>query len=297
MGKGIVICNATAVAFGLRAIHSKAGFWQNGGKAFAAMVGQEQSQIDYGALVKALIVPVQYAGRVIMDIYQSDPSAETKADGSPVTKADHAAEVILLSEIATLAPSIQIISEENVASHNLAARQEFFLVDPLDGTKEFIKACGNGAFTVNIGLVQNGRPVMGIVFAPALDRLFFGSLGNGAFEISGGICRQIRVRMPPADGPVAVASASHRDAQTDQWLEERGITNSIAIGSSLKFCLIAAGEADLYPRYGPTMEWDTAAGDAVLRAAGGHVTAEDGKPFSYGKAGYRNQPFFAAGWG
>jgi 3'(2'), 5'-bisphosphate nucleotidase len=261
------------------------------------MVRQEQSQIDYSALVKALIVPVQHAGRVIMDVYQSDLSAETKADGSPVTKADHAAEAILLAKIATLAPSIQIVSEENLASHNLAASQEFFLVDPLDGTKEFIKARGDGAFTVNIGLIKNAEPVMGIVFAPALDRLFFGSLGNGAFEISGGICRQIRVRMPPAEGPVAVASASHRDAQTNQWLEKRGITNSIAIGSSLKFCLIASGEADLYPRYGPTMEWDTAAGDAVLRAAGGRVTAEDGKPFPYGKAGYRNQPFFAAGGG
>ena len=276
-------------------MHSNAGLRQNGGKAFAAMVAQEQSQIDYSALVKALIAPVQHAGRVIMDIYQSDLSTETKADGSPVTKADHAAETILLAEIATLAPSIQVISEENVVSHNLPASQEFFLVDPLDGTKEFIQAEGDGAFTVNVGLIKNAEPVMGIVFAPALDRLFFGSLGNGAFEISGGICRQIRVRMPPAEGPVAVASASHRDAQTNQWLEKRGITNSIAIGSSLKFCLIASGEADLYPRYGPTMEWDTAAGDAVLRAAGGRVTAEDGKPFPYGKAGYRNQPFFAAG--
>jgi 3'(2'), 5'-bisphosphate nucleotidase len=261
------------------------------------MIEQEQSQIDDSAFVKALIAPVQHAGRVIMDFYQTDPSAETKADGSPVTKADQAAEAILLAEIAALAPTIQIISEENAASHKFAASQEFFLVDPLDGTKEFIKARGDGAFTVNIGLIRNGEPVMGIVFAPALDRLFFGSLGNGAFEISGGICRQIHVRMPPADGPVAVASASHRDAQTNQWLETRGITNSIAIGSSLKFCLIAAGEADLYPRYGPTMEWDTAAGDAVLRAAGGRVTAEDGKPFAYGKTGYRNQPFFAAGGG
>ena len=262
-----------------------------------AMVGQEQSQIDDSALVKAMIAPVQHAGRVIMDFYQTDPSAETKADGSPVTKADQAAEAILLPKIAALAPLIQIISEENAASHKFVASQEFFLVDPLDGTKEFIKARGDGAFTVNIGLIRNGEPVMGIVFAPALDRLFFGSLGNGAFEISGGICRQIHVRMPPADGLVAVASASHRDAQTNQWLEKRGITNSIAIGSSLKFCLIAAGEADLYPRYGPTMEWDTAAGDAVLRAAGGRVMAEDGKPFPYGKAGYRNEPFFAAGGG
>ena len=130
--------------FRLRVIDSKAGLWQNGGKAFAVMVRQEQSQIDYSALVKALIVPVQHAGRVIMDVYQSDLSAETKADGSPVTKADHAAEAILLAKIATLAPSIQIVSEENLASHNLAASQEFFLVDPLDGTKEFIKACGDG---------------------------------------------------------------------------------------------------------------------------------------------------------
>ena len=261
------------------------------------MVGQEQSQVDDSALAKALIAPVQRAGHVIMDFYQNDRSASAKADGSPVTKADHAAEAILLAEIAALAPSIFIVSEENAISHDLAANQEFFLVDPLDGTKEFIKACGDGAFTVNIGLIRNCQPVMGIVFAPALDRLFFGSLGNGAFEISAGICRQIHVRMPPVEGAVAVASASHRDEQTNQWLEKRGITNSIAIGSSLKFCLIAAGEADLYPRYGPTMEWDTAAGDAVLRAAGGRVIAEDGKPFTYGKAGYRNQPFFAAGGG
>ena len=282
-------------AFWVRATHGKAGFRQNGGKAFVAIFGQGQSQIDYRLLVKGLIAPVQHAGRVIMEIYQSDPSPKIKADGSPVTKADHAAEAILLPEIAALAPSIQIISEENATSHSLVPSQDFFLVDPLDGTKEFIKARGDGAFTVNIGLIKNGQPLMGIVFAPALDRLFFGSLGNGAFEISGGICRQICVRMPPADGPVAVASASHRDAQTSLWLKKRGITNTVAIGSSLKFCLIAAGEADLYPRYGPTMEWDTAAGDAVLRAAGGRVTAEDGQPFFYGKAGYRNHPFFAAG--
>ena len=145
------------------------------------MIEQEQSQIDDSAFVKALIAPVQHAGRVIMDFYQTDPSAETKADGSPVTKADQAAEAILLAEIAALAPTIQIISEENAASHKFAASQEFFLVDPLDGTKEFIKARGDGAFTVNIGLIRNGEPVMGIVFAPALDRLFFGSLGMSTY--------------------------------------------------------------------------------------------------------------------
>jgi len=255
------------------------------------------SDTECQQLLTALVDPVRRAGDKIMEIHARGVVARKKPDGSPVSEADEAAEAILLQALTGLAPEIPVISEENAASHNLVASREFFLVDPLDGTKEFIKACGDGAFTVNIGLIKNAEPVMGIVFAPALDRLFFGSLGNGAFEISGGICRQIRVRMPPADGPVAVASASHRDAQTNQWLEKRGVTNSIAIGSSLKFCLIASGEADLYPRYGPTMEWDTAAGDAVLRAAGGRVMAEDGKPFPYGKAGYRNQPFFAAGGG
>ena len=249
-----------------------------------------------------LMIPVMrrlalQAGEKIMEIYGKDDFAvKLKSDDSPVTAADEKADALISEGLRAAFPDIMLVTEEQLETHTFT-NDMFFIVDPLDGTKEFIKACGDGAFTVNIGLVRNGEPVMGIVFAPALDRLFFGSLGNGAFEVSGGICRQIRVRMPPAEGPVAVASASHRDAQTNQWLEKRGITKSIAIGSSLKFCLIAAGEADLYPRYGPTMEWDTAAGDAVLRAAGGRVTAEDGKPFPYGKAGYRNQPFFAAGGG
>ena len=140
-------------------------------------------------------------------------------------------------------------------------------------------------------------PVMGIVYAPALDRLFFGARDAGAFEMLGNVCRKIEVRKPPADGWTAVASVSHRDKATNDWLQARGIGNTIAIGSSLKFCLIAAGEADAYPRYGPTMEWDTAAADAILRAAGGSVLTANGQVLGYGKPGYRNTSFFAFGSG
>lgn len=256
-----------------------------------------QSKMDYAALARQLIRPVEEAGQVIMDIYRRRPTIDIKADGSPVTEADKAAEAILLPAIAAAAPSIQIVSEENPMSHDSAAGDQFFLVDPLDGTKEFIKTDANGAFTVNIGFIEGGVPVMGVVYAPALGRLFFGSADAGAFEISSGNCRPIEVRKPDPAAIVAVASASHRDAATNRWLEDRGIKQTVSIGSSLKFCLVAAGEADVYPRYGPTMEWDTAAGDAVLRAAGGTVVADDGTPFCYGKSGYRNDAFFAFGGG
>ena len=256
-----------------------------------------ESEINYLSLARKLVKPVREAGQVIMDIYQLGASAKIKDDGSPVTKADLASEAILLPAISVAAPSIQIVSEENVTSHGFSVTERFFLVDPLDGTKEFLKADNKGAFTVNIGLVEGGVPVMGIVYAPALDRLFFGAREAGAFEISGNICRKIEVRKPPAEGWTAVASASHRDKATNDWLQAQGIGNTIAIGSSLKFCLIAAGEADAYPRYGPTMEWDTAAADAILRAAGGSVLTANGKVLGYGKPGYRNTSFFAFGSG
>jgi 3'(2'), 5'-bisphosphate nucleotidase len=253
--------------------------------------------MEYSHLARQLIRPVEEAGRVIMNIYSGPSTINFKTDGSPVTEADRAAESILLPAIAAAAPAVSIVSEENPESHEFVAGCQFFLVDPLDGTKEFIRAGGDGAFTVNIGLVTKGVPVMGIVFAPALNRLFFGSASGGAFEISSGNCRPIAVRKPEPRGIVAVASASHRDLATNQWLEDRGIKQTVSIGSSLKFCLIAAGEADVYPRYGPTMEWDTAAGDAILRAAGGNVVVEDGSPLRYGKSNYRNGPFFAFGGG
>jgi 3'(2'), 5'-bisphosphate nucleotidase len=256
-----------------------------------------ESEINYLSLARKLVKPVREAGQVIMDIYQLGASAKIKDDGSPVTKADLASEAILLHAISVAAPSIQIVSEENVTSHGLSVRERFFLVDPLDGTMEFLKADNKGAFTVNIGLVEGGVPVMGIVYAPAMDRLFFGARDSGAFEMLGNVCRKIEVREPPNDGWTAVASVSHRDEATNEWLQAHGIKNIIGVGSSLKFCLIAAGEADVYPRYGPTMEWDTAAADAILRAAGGRVITADGKMLDYGKLGYRNTSFFAFGSG
>lgn len=251
--------------------------------------------VDYAALIEGLIKPVRAAGAAILEIHARGVVAEVKSDGSPVTEADQAAEDILLVALSKIAPHITVISEENADSHALAAKSLFFLVDPLDGTKEFLRVDGQGAFTVNIGLVKDGVPVMGIVYAPALDRLFVGAEGIGAREVAGSIDREISVRSLPSDGAVAVASRSHRDDATNEWLQAHGIGNTIATGSSLKFCLVAAGEADVYPRFGPTMEWDTAAGDAVLRAAGGGVFLPDGTLYPYGKPSYRNGAFIACG--
>ena len=244
-------------------------------------------------LLTALVDPVRRAGDKIMEIHARGVVARKKPDGSPVSEADEAAEAILLQALAGLAPEIPVISEENADSHKLAPSDQFFLVDPVDGTREFLRPDSNGAFTVNIGLIQHGAPVMGIVFAPALDRLFHGVVGVGASEQAAGTSRRLEVRPVPQNGAVAMASRSHRDDQTNDWLAANGITETLATGSSLKFGLLAAGEADVYPRFGPTMEWDTAAGEAVLRAAGGMVICPDGTPFIYGKPEYRNGAFIA----
>lgn len=239
------------------------------------------------------LLPVMYAaGAEIIRIYDMGPDADFKQDGSPVCAADRAADRVIEKALSHLAPDIAVISEENTASHALQQQERFFLVDPLDGTKEFLKHDGKGSYTVNIALIDKGVPVMGLVYAPALDRMFVGIVGEGSKEISGGIERKIMCR-PRGATCVAVASASHRDAQTDAWLQSNAITKTVSIGSSLKFCLVAAGEADVYPRFGPTMEWDTAAGDAVLRAAGGRVSNPDGSLFAYGKRDFRNGAFIA----
>ena len=235
------------------------------------------------------------AGAAIMDVYASDFEAIEKSDGSPVTAADTAAEAVIIPVLKKLEPDTVIISEENAASHSVKAPDRFFLVDPLDGTKEFLKRDGKGSFTVNIALIEFGIPILGVVFAPALDRMFVGQLGEGAREQSKGEWRDIKIRDIPDTGAVAVASLSHRDEKTDNWLKEHNINDAISIGSSLKFCLVAAGEADVYPRFGPTMEWDTGAGDAVLRAAGGVVYDGDGEVLPYGKNDYRNGAFVACG--
>ena len=174
-----------------------------------------------------------------------------------------------------------------------STRRRFWLVDPLDGTKEFISR--NGEFTVNIALVEGGQPVLGVVLAPALGKVWWGAMGHGARMRDEAGERPIAARPRPAEGVVAVASRSHSDAQTEAFLDAQGVAERISAGSSLKFCLVAEGRADLYPRFGRTMEWDTAAGHAVLAAAGGRVTTRDGAPFLYRKPGFENPAFIAAG--
>lgn len=235
-----------------------------------------------------------------MELYETEFAVTVKADSSPVTEADKAAEAVILAGLAELAPGIPTVAEEALAAGAVPQTgSRFFLVDPLDGTKEFIRR--NGEFTVNIALIENGAPRLGIVYAPALRRLYAGAVGEGAFFAGAtreGIApfQPIAVRPAPADLCV-LASRSHANPETAAFLDRIPVGEARTAGSSLKFCLIAEGVADLYPRLGPTMEWDTAAGDAVLRAAGGHVTTFDGAPMTYGHAGrgFRNPWFIAAG--
>lgn len=226
------------------------------------------------------------AGKIILKHYADESlTARTKEDQSPVTAADEEAEAFILSKLKTVAPEVPVIAEEEAASGRIAKiGSRFFLVDPLDGTKEFLSR--NGEFTVNIAEVMNGAPVRGIVYIPAKERLFVGEVGHGAFDVrvaNGALdwhgAKRIEVCKPSADGLVVVASRSHRDYKTEEFLTAYTVKDFKAAGSSLKFCLVAAGEADLYPRLGRTMEWDTAAGHAVLAAAGGSVTTIDGRPF------------------
>jgi 3'(2'), 5'-bisphosphate nucleotidase len=241
------------------------------------------------------------AGRRILEIRARDGlETREKADTSPVTEADLAADRLIAEGLAARFPGIPAITEEGAESHGLTGHTRFFLVDPLDGTREFVRA--EGEFTVNIALVEDGVPVMGAVFAPAKGRLFRTLAGGGAVEervdetgqTVGSGRRRLAVRTPDNDALVVVASKSHRDAATDAYIARYSVAEFTSAGSSLKFCLVAAGEADLYPRLGPTMEWDTAAGHAVLRAAGGQVLRfDDHAPLAYGKPGWRN-PFFIA---
>jgi len=229
------------------------------------------------------------AGTVVMRHYKTGSQPRFKSDRSPVTDADEEAEQVILSALFKAFPGVPVVAEEEAAAGRVAKiESRFFLVDPLDGTKEFISC--NGEFTVNIAEVQNGVPVAGAVFAPAMDRMFFGG-ADGAFENG----KTIAARVAPKDGLVAVGSRSHADAATGEFLKRWTVKDSVRIGSSLKFCLVAAGEADIYARGGPTMEWDTAAGDAVLRAAGGSMETWNGETFRYGKPGFQNAAFVAYG--
>jgi 3'(2'), 5'-bisphosphate nucleotidase len=237
------------------------------------------------------------AAREIMRIYAGDLGVRDKADKSPVTDADHAAEAIIVAGLRTLTPDTPVVAEEEMAAGRIPeiGHGPFWLVDPLDGTKEFIKR--NGEFTVNIALIENGRPTLGIVLAPASDTLWRGTAGLGADKSeNGGAFTQITTRPQPTDGLTCCASRSHAVySDLDIWFDREGlaVAERVQVGSSLKFCLIAEGKADIYPRFGPTNEWDTAAGQGVLEAAGGEVVTTDGKPLLYGKPRFSNPHFIA----
>ncbi|WP_425514276.1 3'(2'),5'-bisphosphate nucleotidase CysQ [Aliiroseovarius lamellibrachiae] len=239
------------------------------------------------------------AGDVIMEIYNSDDfDVRAKSDDSPVTAADEAADALISKGLRAAFPDVLLVTEEQADSHDLQA-DEFLIVDPLDGTKEFVLRRGD--FTVNIAYVKDGSPIRGVVYAPYRERMFFTRADGQSVEEMGpfnkdaqGEVKEINVSTPDNDALMIVASKSHRDQATDDYINKYAVRDSRSAGSSLKFCLVATGEADIYPRVGRTMEWDTAAGHAVLNGAGGAVVRfDDHSPLTYGKPIYEN-PFFIA---
>jgi 3'(2'), 5'-bisphosphate nucleotidase len=252
--------------------------------------------IDYGVLIYELAVAAREAGEAILQIVRRGFEVESKQDTSPVTAADRVAELVILAALARAAPGVPVIAEEQVAAGHIPAHDEiYFLVDPLDGTKEFIR--GGDDYTVNIGLIERGVPRLGVVYAPATGRLHGGCVGEGAWldEGEGRVPIATRAR---GEEVTAVASKSHLNQATIDYLEAAvGTCGYVSIGSSLKFCILAEGQADIYPRAAPTSEWDTAAGHAVLLAAGGLVDGPDGEALRYGKRAFLNRAFVAtSGW-
>lgn len=253
-------------------------------------------------LARAFAAIASDAGVAVMEVYQSEFETRTKADRSPVSDADERAEEIILARLDAEMPGVPVLAEERAAREGLDGHiaNAFLLVDPVDGTREFVQRKGD--FTVNIALIVSGEPVAGCVYAPARREMYFGGgetrfiedFTPGAVLTEG---RVLKTRDYPAEGLTAMTSSSHLNEETRKFLARHKIVASTAIGSSLKFCWVAVGKADLYPRWGPTMEWDTAAGHAVLQAAGGRVLQPDGAPFVYGKGaqGFANGPFIA--WG
>ena len=250
-------------------------------------------------LLQTLVEAALEAGAEIEAIYGAGCAHEVKEDGSPVTIADQRAEAIILARLGAAFPDVPVVAEEEACAGRIPeCGERFFLVDPLDGTKGFIQR--NGEFTVNIGLIEQGAPVAGVVYAPASGLLYYGAKSAGAFrrQVRGEApAEAIRVRARPASGLTAIGSRNHHAQGTEARNAALGITEYLPSGSSLKFCLLADGSADVYPRYGRTMEWDTAAGQAVLEAAGGRVMALDGDreagPLRYGKPDFANPHFIA----
>jgi len=255
--------------------------------------------LDYDKLTTIMRRLSLEAGDKIMEIYNSDDfEVKTKSDESPVTEADEAADALISAGLRAAFPDVLLVTEEQADSHSENA-DTFLIVDPLDGTKEFVHRRGD--FTVNIAYVENGVPTRGVVYAPAKQRMFF-TLGDGsAVEETGAFAKDTMgaitpIKVSDADNSalLVVASKSHRDQATDDYINKYAVADSKSAGSSLKFCLVATGEADIYPRVGRTMEWDTAAGHAVLNGAGGKVVRfDDHTPLLYGKQGYANSFFIA----
>ncbi len=262
----------------------------------------DQQTINLPQYLIKLCAIAQEAGRAIMEVYHSDFSVQTKDDNSPVTAADQLAEKIILTELAKLDPQTPVVAEESASAGNIPAIMDrFYLVDPLDGTREFLKR--NGEFTVNIALIEGRKPVAGVVYAPALAEIFAaqgGAAYRGQLDITAALesahLAHLVSNTAKPEKMIGIASRSHRDAETENYLRSHSITEVISAGSSLKFCAIAAGRAHVYPRFGRTMEWDTAAGHAVLVAAGGKVCTSDGKSLEYGKAdqAFANPTFIAS---
>ncbi len=261
----------------------------------AAALGRTALDRAFLDLIRALAI--RAGDEILIHFRTGAVAAMAKADGSPVTVADQAAEAIILAGLAALTPEIPVIAEEAVAAGQVpdVSGGVFWLVDPLDGTTEFLDR--NGEFTVNLALIEDGVPVLGVVHAPVLGVGYAGRLGLGAWRWGAdGAARPIAARPVPAAGVTVVSSRSHGDRATlERFLKTVPLAEEKRVGSSLKLCLLAAGEADLYPRFGRTMEWDIAAGHAVLLAAGGTVHTPDGLPLRYGKPGFENPDFMAEG--
>lgn len=244
-------------------------------------------------LIEALAPAMREAGRLIERVRLAGVVSRDKADASPVTVADEQAEALLFAAIAAADPGTLIVGEEAAANgHRPDPADRFWLVDPLDGTRDFV--AGGSDYSVNVALIERGRPTLGLVLAPRDGTLWAGALGLGAFREQGGARAPIATRPLPRR-PVVVTSRSHLDEATRAYASAIPDADFRPSGSSLKFCLLADGGADVYPRFGPTSEWDTAAGDAVLRAAGGATHRPDGQPYDYGKPGFLNGPFLAVG--
>jgi 3'(2'), 5'-bisphosphate nucleotidase len=254
------------------------------------------TKFDHKLLLEDIAAATAEAGEAILKIVESGFEVESKSDESPVTIADRAAELIILAALAKAAPGVPVLAEEEVAAGRIPDFDDlYFLVDPLDGTREFIR--GGEDYTVNIGLVSGGSPLLGVVFAPAYGTIYGGIVGEGAWLQDSTSRRPIRTR-ERGEKIAAVASKSHFNQPTADYLAQAaGECEYDAIGSSLKFCIVAQGGADIYPRLSPTSEWDTAAGHALLLAAGGRVDGPDGKPLTYGKEAFINRAFVAtSGW-